>query len=134
MSLPAGQHHVLKQIEGKLGESDPRLVSLFVTFGRLTRGEAMPWVEHIKPRPVADRVGRLLAFARRLPTGPAARARAVLLLPAALAALMCGLVIAIGFPGTGRSAPAKAPAARELVVKTPRCWLPMVRFPAYATC
>lgn len=134
MSLPAGQHRILKKIEGILAESDPRLSSLFVIFTRLEQGEAMPRLETVKPRPVADRVAWTLALARRLRARPAARARALLLLPAALAALMCGLAIAVGFPGTGRSTPAKAPAARELVIKTRNCMLPRLRFPTYAAC
>ena len=36
MSLPTGQQRVLESIEGKLAESDPRLVSLFSIFTRLT--------------------------------------------------------------------------------------------------
>ena len=36
MSLPTGQQRTLESIEGKLAESDPRLVSLFSIFTRLT--------------------------------------------------------------------------------------------------
>ena len=43
MSLPTGQQRVLERIEGRLAESDPRLVSLFTIFTRLTRAERMPW-------------------------------------------------------------------------------------------
>lgn len=134
MSLPTGQQRILQKIEAALTASDPRLTSLFVIFARLTHGEAMPWVENLKARPVADRVARLLAIARRLPSRPARRARALLLLPAALAALMCGLAIAVGFPSTGRTTPSKSPTARELVIKSRGCRLPVVRFPVYASC
>lgn len=134
MSLPAGQQRILQQIEGALKNSDPRLAALLAIFGRLTHGEAMPCVENLKVRPVADRVARLLAFARRLPSRPARRVRVLLLLPAALTALICGLAIAVGLPGSGRSTPAKSPAARELVIKSRGCKLPVLRFPVYAPC
>jgi hypothetical protein len=65
MSLPARQLQKLKEIEGGLTGSDPRLRSLFTIFTRLTRGEAMPWFERCRsgrsamrwPRPVAGRGG-----------------------------------------------------------------------------
>jgi hypothetical protein len=115
MSLPTGQQRVLESIEGKLAESDPRLVSLFSIFTRLTLSEAMPWIEQVAVRPVADRLAAIRSRSRR----PAARLRAMVLLPAVLTAIACTLTIAFGFPGTQRHVPgAKAPAARELVVKS----------------
>ena len=115
MSLPTGQQRVLESIEGKLAESDPRLVSLFSIFTRLTLSEAMPWIEQVAVRPVADRLAAIRSRSRR----PAARLRAMVLLPAVLTAVACTLTIAFGFPGTQRHVPgAKAPAARELVVKS----------------
>ena len=54
MSLPARQLHKLKEIEGGLTGSDPRLRSLFAIFTRLTRGEAMPWFEEVPIRPIRD--------------------------------------------------------------------------------
>ncbi|HEV3069282.1 MAG TPA: hypothetical protein VGY50_15620 [Streptosporangiaceae bacterium] len=137
MSLPTGQQRVLESIEGKLAESDPRLVSLFSIFTRLTLSEAMPWIEQVAVRPVADRLAAIRSRSRR----PAARLRAMVLLPAVLTAIACTLTIAFGFPGTQRHVPgAKAPAARELVVKSrdlvarSRLCRAMIRMPAFATC
>ncbi len=118
MSLPTGQQRVLERIEGKLAESDPRLVSLFTIFTRLTLAEKMPWIEQVKVRPVAYRIARIGSWFRGIGR-PAARVRAMLLLPAALAATACALTIAFGFPGSQRPAPgARTPAARELVIKS----------------
>jgi len=118
MSLPIGQQRVLESIEGKLSESDPRLVSLFSIFTRLTLTEKMPWIEQVAIRPVAYRLGALAYWFRWIAQRPAARVRAMVL-PAALTAVACALTIAFGFPGTQRHVPGnKAPAARELVVKS----------------
>src|SRR5215472_9054435 len=131
MGLPSGQQRVLERIEGKLTQSDPRLASLFVIFTRLNLTEAMPWIEQLKARPVADRLARLGACFRRLARGPAARVRALILLPAALVAMVCALSIAFAFPGGTRSAHGpRAQTARELVVKHKTCHLVgLVRIP-----
>src|ERR1700747_1099708 len=119
MSLPTGQQRVLERIEGKLRESDPRLGSLFTIFTRLTLTEKMPWIEQVKVRPVAYRIARTGAWFRGIGRRPAARVRAMLLLPAALAAMACALTIAFGFPGSQRPAPgARTPAARALGIKS----------------
>jgi hypothetical protein len=120
MSLSTGQQRVLESIEGRLAESDPRLVALFTIFTRLTRAEKMPWFEQIAVRPVIDRLALLGARLRWIFRRPAARVRAMLLLPAALTAMACALVIAFGFPGSQRHVPgAKSPAVgRELIVKS----------------
>jgi hypothetical protein len=119
MSLPSGQQRMLDTIEGKLAESDPRLVSLFAIFSRLTRTENMPWIEQLRARPVADRMARIGGSFRWLARPPVARMRGMLLLPAALTAMACALTIAFGFPGSQRPVPgAKMPAARELVVRS----------------
>jgi hypothetical protein len=132
MSLPARQLQKLKEIEGGLTGSDPRLRSLFAIFSRLTRGEAMPWFEEVPVRPIRDALAR--AATRRISRRPAARVRALLLLPAAVTALVCGVMIAAGLTGAHRpSVSAKPPAARELILKTTRaCRLGMIRFPAMA--
>lgn len=131
MSLPAAQQRILVKIEGSLRDSDPRLSSLFVIFGRLTREEAMPWREQIRPRPIADQLVPVVTFARRVYRRPAARIRALLLLPAVLVATMCALAIATGFPGH-RSTPAtKSSVARELVVRNKICRLGLMRGPAF---
>jgi hypothetical protein len=141
MSLPSGQQRVLESIEGKLAESDPRLVSLFSIFTRLTLAEAMPWIEQVAVRPVADRLASIGHWFRWTARRPAARARAMVLLPAALTAVACALTIAFGFPGSQRHVPgAKAPAARELIVKSrdlmsrARLCRAMIRMPALAGC
>lgn len=133
MSLPAAQQRTLRKIEGRLMDSDPLLSSRFVIFGRLVRDEAMPWAEQIKPRPVADRFVPTVTLTRRMFRRPAARVRALLLLPAALTAMMCALAIAAGFPSAHRGTPIpKAPAAKELIVKARICRLGLIRGPAYA--
>jgi hypothetical protein len=134
MSLPARQLNKLKEIEGGLTGSDPRLRSLFAIFTRLTRGEMMPWFEEVPVRPVRDALAAVRATTRRIVRRPAVRARALLLIPAALSALVCGVMIAAGLTGAHRpSVSAKPPAARELILKTSRaCRLGMIRFPAMA--
>jgi len=118
MSLPIGQRRALESIEGKLAESDPRLVSLFSIFTRLTLAEKMPWIENVAVRPVADRLAALAYWSRWMARRPAARIRAMVLLPAALTAVACAVTIAFGFPGSQKHVPgSKSPAARELVVK-----------------
>jgi len=119
MSLPTVQQRKLESIEGRLAESDPRLVSLFTIFTRLTLTEKMPWIEQLAVRPVADRLARIGAKFGWLTGRPAARIRAFLLLPAALTAMACALTLAFGFPGSQRHVPGnKAPAARELVLRS----------------
>ena len=54
MGLPIGQQRVLESIEGKLAESDPRLVSLFSIFTRLNLTEKMPWIENNETRRGSD--------------------------------------------------------------------------------
>lgn len=131
MSLPPAQQRTLRKIEGRLRDSDPLLSSRFVIFTQLARDEAMPWIEQIRPRPVADRFVPVVTFTRWLFRRPAARVRAMLLLPAALTAMMCALAIAAGFPGNHRGAAVpKAPAAKELVVKPRICRLGLVHAPA----
>jgi hypothetical protein len=135
MSLPARQQRKLEEIEGRLSGSDPRLRSLFGIFTRLTRGEAMPWFEAVPTRPVADALAAFRSLIRRIARRPASRVRALLLLPAALSAMVCGIMIAAGLSGAQRPAhaSAKPPAARELILKTSRiCRLGMIRYPALA--
>jgi hypothetical protein len=135
MSLPARQQRKLREIEGGLTGSDPRLRSLFGIFTRLTTGEAMPWFEAVPTRPVVDALAAFRSLIRRIARRPASRVRALLLLPAALSAMVCGIMIAAGLSGAQRPAhaSAKPPAARELILKTSRiCRLGMIRYPALA--
>jgi len=141
MGLPTGQQRVLESIEGRLAESDPRLVSLFSIFTRLTLAETMPWIEQVAVRPIADRLAAIAHWFRWIARRPAARVRAMVLLPAALTAVACALTIAFGFPGSQRHVPgSKAPAARELVVKSrdlvtkSRLCRAMIRMPVLGTC
>ena len=111
MSLPARQQRKLREIEGGLTGSDPRL------------------------RPVADALAAFRSLIRRIARRPASRVRALLLLPAALSAMVCGIMIAAGLSGAQRPAhaSAKPPAARELILKTSRiCRLGVIRYPALA--
>jgi hypothetical protein len=133
MGLPVRQQRTLEEIEGRLAGSDPRLKSLFSIFSRLTRGEAMPWFENVRVRPIVDRFLPMRMWFRRIARRPARRMRLVLLLPAAVSAMACAVLIAFGFPGMPRTSPAaKPPAARELVVKSTRLcrvgllWMPAV--------
>jgi hypothetical protein len=127
MSLPAAQQRILVKIEGALSKTDPALSSRFVIFGRLTRDEAMPWLEQIKPRPIADRLLPVVTVARRVSRRPAARVRALLLLPAALTAMLCAL--AISFSGIHRGVPVtKSQSSSELVMK-PKCRVGLIRGP-----
>jgi hypothetical protein len=132
MGLPVRQQRMLDEIAGRLAGSDPRLKSLFSIFSRLTRGEAMPWFENVRVRPIADRFLPMRMWFRRIAGRPAKRMRLVLLLPAALSAMACAALIAFGFPGMPRTSPAaKPPAARELVVKSTRlCSIGLLRVPA----
>lgn len=139
MGLPGGQQRILEDIEGGLAESDPTLASLFVIFGRLAEGEAMPWLESIRVRPVADRLAAaatavcaLLGRVRRAAIRPASRVRALLLVPAALIAMACAVTIAAVSPGGQRSAHARQPAIKELVVKGRPCRSGTLRIPAFS--
>jgi hypothetical protein len=134
MSLPAHQQRKLREIEGGLTGSDPRLRSLFGIFTRLTTGEAMPWFEEVPARPVADTLAAARYLFRRIARRPASRVRALLLLPAALSAMVCGIMIGTGLSGAHRSPhlSVKPPATRELILKGRMCRLGMIRFPALA--
>lgn len=131
MGLPVRQQRTLDEIEGRLAGSDPRLKSLFSIFSRLTRGEAMPWFENVRVRPIADRFLRMRMWFRRVVGRPVKRAGLVLLLPAALSAVACAVLIVFGFPGTQRLPHAGRPPARELVVKPSKlCRIGLLRAPA----
>ncbi len=130
MSLPAAQQRILVKIEGGIRESDPALSSRFVIFGRLARDEAMPWLEQIKPRPIADRLLPVVTVARRVYRRPAARVRALFLLPAAITAMLCALAISVGFPGSHRGTPLSKSLISTVRVDRTRCVLGLIRGPA----
>jgi Protein of unknown function (DUF3040) len=48
MSLPPSEQQVLLRIERTLQSRDPRLMSIFAAFTRLTRHEAMPGIEQLR--------------------------------------------------------------------------------------
>ena len=130
MGLPVRQQRTLDEIEGRLAGSDPRLKSLFSIFSRLTIGEAMPWFENLRVRPIVDRFPPMRMWFHRVAGRPAKRMRLVLLMPAALSAMACAVLIAFGFFNTPRISHAGRPPARELVVKSTRmCRLYLLRAP-----
>jgi hypothetical protein len=132
MGLPVRQQRTLDEIEGRLAGSDPRLKSLFSIFSRLTKGEAMPWFENVRVRPIADRFLPMRMWFHRVTGRPAKRARLILLLPAALSAMTCAALIAFGFPSPPRMTHAGRPPARQLVVKpSPLCRLGLLRAPTF---
>jgi hypothetical protein len=92
MSLPSSQQRVLDRIESLLRDSDPRLTAMFVIFTRLVRDEEMPRLEEFRARLTRLRVwfSWRTARARRM-ARPSQRLRTILLFPAALVAMMCGL-------------------------------------------
>ena len=133
MGLPTCQQRMLDSIEGELAKSDPPLTALFAIFSRLTRSEAMPWFEQMTVRPAVDLLARLGYWCRWLARRPAARVRALVVLPAALAAMACALTLAFAFAGSQKSAHgATTSVARQLVVKHRLCRITMARIPVLA--
>jgi hypothetical protein len=51
MSLPRRQQRILNQIEHALQAADPKLKSMFATFGRSVRAQSGPAIEAISDRP-----------------------------------------------------------------------------------
>ncbi len=70
MSLPPAQQRVLDGMAEAMQASEPRLVSMFAMFTRLTRNEAAPGREQLARRPLRDFLS-LLAFWR--PVGASGR-------------------------------------------------------------
>jgi hypothetical protein len=68
MSLPAAQQRVLDGMAEAMRASEPRLVSMFAMFTRLTTNEAAPGREQLPRRPLRDFLS-ILAFCR--PSAPA---------------------------------------------------------------
>jgi len=116
MSLPACQERVLSAIADALRAGEPRLVSRFAIFTRLTSGEELPHTEQIVRQPwlrrMLARAGRAvrLLFPRPAVRGgtavrPAVRLRAVVVLPVLLIT-MASATIATAIAGTHTCAPA----------------------------
>jgi hypothetical protein len=131
MSLPSSQQRILDRIDGMLRDSDPRLTAMFVIFTRLARDEEMPRMEELRTRLARLRawMSRRTAPVRRLAGPPSPRLRAILFFPAALAAMLCALLIGAGSPGAQRCAPALKTPAAELIVKVRQCRLGLMRIP-----
>lgn len=88
MSLPARERRCLTGIEAELDRSDPRLVSLFATFSRLTREEEMPPMERLRVR-----VDCATQRGRRLRKAALGRLRLIIIAPVAMAATCLALLV-----------------------------------------
>ncbi len=96
MSLPACQQRILDGIAGALQARDPRMVSLFSIFTRLTRQEPMPRLEELDGSGRLRRALRILREMRGLRKVRglrSARLRPIVLIPVALAAIFGLLVL-----------------------------------------
>jgi hypothetical protein len=109
MSLPACQERILHGMEAALRTREPRLASLFAIFTRLTRDEEIPRTEQLEPLPRLSwhrlRRGHGVRSRRRAGTTPgraraagppgarpAARLRALLLIPVLLIVVASALL------------------------------------------
>jgi hypothetical protein len=125
MSLPACQERILSGMENALRACEPRLASRFAIFARLTRDEEIPPTEQLVPQPwrrrAMARAGRAFRFlfprpqsrgsaAVRAQGRPAARLRAVVVLPVLLIA-MASATVATAIAGTHTCPPASQRAA-----------------------
>jgi len=72
----------------------------------------MPWFEEVPVRPIRDALAAVRAGTRRAARRPAARVRALLLIPAAVSALVCGVMIAAGLTGAHRPSMSAKPRPR----------------------
>lgn len=131
MTLPVSQQRTLDRIDRMLRDSDPRLVALFAIFTRLTWDEEIPRIEEI--RAGLARFGgwiarRTDAVRRHTPRVPR-RMKAILVFPAALAAVACALLIGSSGPAAHRCAATMRAPAAELIVKARQCRLTLVRTP-----
>jgi hypothetical protein len=131
VSLPASQRRTLKRIDLMLRDSDPRLAALFSIFTRLTWDEEIPRIEEVRAR--LARFGSWIALragsARRRIPRPSAQVKAILLFPAALAALACAILLAGSGPAAHRCAATFRAPANELIVKARQCRLTLAQTP-----
>lgn len=103
--LPEPQQRRLAEIEDQLRQSDSQLSYRFSLFAELVAGEEMPHRERL-PVTLRGQLARLLArlAGRRSPaSGGVSPSRALLLLPALIAVIMCTLLLVATRPhgGTG---------------------------------
>jgi Protein of unknown function (DUF3040) len=131
VSLPASQQRMLDRIDRMLRDSDPRLAALFAIFTRLTWHEEIPRIEQLRARMtwIGGWIGRRTQTARhRTPRIPR-RLKAILVFPAALAAVTCALLIGSSGPTAHRCAATVRAPATELIVKARQCRLTLARTP-----
>lgn len=101
MSLPAAQQRILDGMAEAIRASEPRLVSMFAMFTRLTRNEAAPRREQLPRQPVRDFLGVLaiwvLAIWRPVRTAGSRRSarwrRALLLAQLAIGLALVGWLV-----------------------------------------
>ena len=131
MSLPARQQRMLNRIDRMLRDSDPRLVALFTIFTRLTWDEEIPRIEQVRAR--LSRIGswfaRRVEPVRRRTSRVPRRVKAILVFPAALAAVACALLIGSSGPAAHRCAATVRAPATELIVKARQCRLTLAQTP-----
>lgn len=119
MSLPARQERVLRRMAGSLHSSEPHLTSIFAMFTKLTRNEDMPRREALgvwrspwcgwRQRLLRPRWRGRAASGARWAWAPAARLRAILLVPIMLAALAPAVFVGLGGHNVSRCGPAARP-------------------------
>jgi hypothetical protein len=132
VSLPASQQRMLNRIDRMLRDSDPRLVALFSIFTRLTWDEEIPRIEEVRARLArfSGWIARRTEPVRRSIPRPSARIRAILVFPAALAAVACALLIGGSGPAVHRCAATVRAPAHELIIMARQCRLTLARTPA----
>jgi len=96
MSLPAAELRTLERMAEALRSSEPRLVSMFAIFTRLTQNETWPRWEQLLPA-TPGWLRWLTTLMRRLPGGQTARGRRRWLQTLVLAnvAVVVGLLLAL---------------------------------------
>ncbi|MGH3151423.1 MAG: hypothetical protein ACRDOB_11945 [Streptosporangiaceae bacterium] len=97
MSLPTSQQRVLERIESDLEGCEPRLVSMFSIFTRLTRNEEAPRTESLPP-------GTSLKGLRRI-----ARPRAIVAVPLLLVLLGMLVFLTVSSSSTAHACPGTQP-------------------------
>lgn len=116
MSLPARERRCLSGIEAALDRSDPRLVSLFATFSRLSRQEEMPPMERLRVR-----VDYATERGRRLRKAALSRLRLIIIAPVAMVATCTALLI--GGWSSGPNPCKMRPAASHSLHRSPPAFL-----------
>jgi hypothetical protein len=141
MSLPARQERVLGSMTHSLHASEPHLTSMFAIFTKLTRNEDMPRLEAPDAWPLPfwgwrqrltrPRRERRAASSAGSAYAPGARLRAILLVPAMLAALATAVFLGLGGRSVSGCGPAARPQHSEPAPGRPRACLPVRQPLAY---